>query len=165
MSTSTQASVADMFEAPASAIDTRKIKEMAEIIAIEGDAIAAEERAISARKANLGQVKADLAEYLMASGMESVKLDNGLTPKAKVTRKFYKASGVSDGQLFEWLTEHDLGDIIRPYVHFQTLQGAMKSFDGEVPDTIINVTDRPDISLYGKSKFLASKDRAETPAA
>jgi hypothetical protein len=93
----------------------------------------------------------------MQAGLESIKLEGGLTPKARIVRKYFKQAGVSDEMLFEWLGNNDLGGIIRPAVNFNTLQSALKDYElqGNVlPNELFNTLDTPTITLFGKSKYL-----------
>ncbi len=138
----------------------QKVEAMAVFIAQEDDSIEKLQSELTKKKAALDQAKSDLSMLMRQNGIEKISLSNGLTPKATLTRKFFKASGVSDEQMFDWLKANELGDIIRPYVHYQTLQGTLKTFNGEIPETIFNVTDVPSITMYGKSKFLANREVA-----
>lgn len=149
--------IEEMFGTQVEAIE-KKIESMAVFIAVEDEEIKQISDALSERKNSLDQAKADLAMLMRQNGIEKVSLANGLTPKATISRKYFKQSGVSDEQLFDWLKANDLGDIIKPSVHFQTLQGTLKNFTGEIPDTIFNVADVPSITMYGRSKFLASRE-------
>jgi septal ring factor EnvC (AmiA/AmiB activator) len=153
--------VEEMFEAGTEQQDLKqRIKPLAEFIAREDDALKQMKKDLSERKANLDQCKADLANLLRQNGIEKVKLDNGLTPKAVVKTKFYKQSGISDEQLQGWLKQQGLGEIIKPYVHFGTLQSTLQSFveqGNSVPEDIINVSKQPTVTMYGRSKYLSSK--------
>lgn len=140
--------------------DTAKIQQMAEFIAVEDDAVSQMAEALQERKNNLDQLKTDLATLMIQSGMDSVKLDNGLTPKAKITTKYYKAQGVDDETLFSWLEHNDLDGIIKPTVHFSTLNKALADYVdhwGDLPN-IFQRTDTPTVTMYGKSKFLARRN-------
>ena len=148
--------VLEMFETSTASIE-QKVESMAVFIAKEDDALAKLSSELAERKANLDQAKADLAMLMRQNGIEKISLANGLTPKATMTRKFFKAAGVDDEQMFGWLRENELGDIIKPYVHYQTLQGTLKAFTGEIPETIFNVSDVPSITMYGKTKFMAAQ--------
>jgi hypothetical protein len=138
----------------------KKVEAMAVFIAVEGDAIDATQDTINARKANLDQVKAELATLMRQNGIEKLSLTNGLTPKAVIKRKYFKATGVSDELLQQWLFDNGLGDIIKPTVNFNTMQSTLASFNGEIPDAVFNVTDVPSITMYGKAKFLAERSVA-----
>jgi hypothetical protein len=151
---------ATIFAVPAETIEAQAAS-LAEQIAIEDDALTQLDRELKARKAKLDQAKEDLARLLMSNGLDSVKLSNGLNPQAKVTRKYFKSSGVTDEQLYQWLAGQSLDDIIRPYVPWQTLQATLKDHETqgyEIPGTIIQTKDQPTIRMGGKTKFLASRE-------
>ncbi|MFC1762363.1 hypothetical protein ACFL6U_09815 [Planctomycetota bacterium] len=154
---------ADLFTTSPNTIEAQAAS-LAEEIAIEDDALTQLDRELKARKAKLDQAKEDLARLLMAHGVDSVKFNNGLNPQAKVTRKYFKASGVTDEQLHRWLADQGLDDIIRPSVPWQTLQATLKGHDTqghEIPGTIIQTNDQPTIRMGGKSKFLAGRQGAD----
>jgi hypothetical protein len=138
-----------------------KIKKLAEFITIEDDAVDTLEENLKMRKANLDALKADLATLMLTNGMSSVKLDNGLTPSASITTKFFKAAGVEDeAQLFPWLEQNNLGGIIKRTVHFSTLNSTLRDFveqGNHLPDGIFTVSEQPTIRMNGKSKFLAGR--------
>jgi len=138
----------------------RTAAQLAEFIAIEDAELEQLKKTLNERKTRLDAAKEQLATLLIDAGLDSIKLGNGLAPKVQRTTKFFKASGVSDEQLFDWLNANMLGDIIKPYVHFQTLQATMKDFvaaGGEAPETVFNVSEVLGIRMNGKSKFLASR--------
>lgn len=150
---------ADMFAGDATDLN-EQIRVLAEHVAIEMDAVDKLKKEHSNRKEALDQAKAKLCEILQEAGMESCKLDCGLNPKAKVNRKFYKAEGVDDPMLHDWLRSSDLGDIIVPYVHHMTLQSTLKVYEemgNELPSNMFNVSLQPTITMYGKAKYLATK--------
>jgi len=149
--------VDDMFASPVEATTQKQIESMAIFVAVEDDALEKIQKEHDARKANLDQLKSDLCLLMKQNGMESVKLANGLTPKAIIKTKFFKQAGITDEQLFDWLNTNNLGDIIKPTVNFNTMQSTLKMFNGEIPEAIFNVTDVPTITMYGKSKFLANR--------
>ena len=133
-----------------------RIQEMAEHIAIESNAVSDLSDQVKKRKESLDQAKADLAMLMMQSGMESVKLDNGLTPRAKIAVKYFKGKGLSDDELFGWLKDHDLGGIIKPTVNWSTLNVTVAEYVdqwGELPD-IFQKQETPTVTMYGGGKFL-----------
>ena len=137
-----------------------QIRSLAEHIAIEMDAVDQLKKEHTKRKEALDSAKEKLSNILREAGMESCKLENGLTPKAKITKKFFKAAGVDDETLHGWLKRMQLGDIIIPYVHYQTLQSTLRTFEeqgGEISEEIINVSATPTVTMYGKAKFLESR--------
>jgi len=135
--------------------------QLADFIVKEELQIETIDSALKSRKENLEKYKTQLAQLLMQAGLESIKLEGGLTPRAKIVRKYFKQAGVGDERLFEWLNKNDLGGIIKPYVHFQTLQSTLKDFECQgniLPDELFNVTDTPTVVLFGKSKYLQKTD-------
>ena len=135
--------------------------ELATFIVREENNVEKIDAALRERKDNLDKCKTQLAQILMQAGLESIKLEGGLTPRAKIVRKYFKQAGTTDEVLFKWLNKNDLGGIIKPYVHFQTLQGALKDFEHQgniLPDEFFNVVDTPTITMHGKSKYLQQTD-------
>lgn len=159
METTTQESVADMFGGSTESLE-KDTEQMAVFIATEDAELEILDAQLKERKAKLDEAKTKLAEIMLQNGQESIKFANGLSPKAKIQVKFFKAAGIEDTQLFDWLRDNNMGDIIKPYVHFQTLQSTVKSFidqGGNVPAELLTETKTPTITMYGKSKFLAAK--------
>jgi len=137
-----------------------QINELAEYIAIEDNELDMLKSDLAIRKMKLDTAKEQLCNLLKESGMESCKLENGLTPKAILKPKYFKAQGVTDDQLHTWLQKVGLRDIIKPSVHFQTLQGAMKEYEaqhGDVPKEVINVSVQHTVTMYGKTKFITER--------
>jgi hypothetical protein len=127
------------------------VREDAKLEEIEAD--------LKKRKAVLEESKTQLATMILQSGQGGFDVPGGLHPKAKIVTKYFKASEVTDEQLFAWLTENNLGGIIKPTVHFQTMQSTLKEFieqGGKLPE-IFNVVDTPTVTMFGKSKYLAHK--------
>lgn len=149
-----------MFASQPSADINSKIEEMAVFIAREDGYLAKLKKDVSDRQSHLDKIKEDLSMLMQQNGMEKVSLSNGLTPKAVIKTKYFKQSGVSDDQLFEWLRGNGIDDIIKPTVNFNTMQSTLSNFLGEIPEDIFNVTEVPTITMYGKSKFLASQEGA-----
>ena len=140
-----------------------QVSGLAQNIAFEDAALSTLDRELKNRKQKLDEAKLQLAEILIQAGLQSIKLEDGLSPKGVHKRKYYKQAGVTDKQLFSWLEMCKLGDIIKPTVHFGTLQATLKAHEqggNDIPDDIFNVTDFNTVTLYGKSKFLAAKERA-----
>lgn len=151
-------SVADMFGTQTESLE-RTAAKLADFIVREETELDVIEDGLKKRKTNLDECKTQLAQLLIQAGLESIKLDGGLSPKAKIVRKYFKAAGVDDEQLFGWLKEKSLDGIIKPTVHYQTLQSTLKEFESqgnEIPE-IFNVIDTPTVTMYGKSKYMASK--------
>jgi hypothetical protein len=161
-------SVGEMF---ATATETESLErtaaQLAEFIAVEDEAVSRLKAELTERNENLDACKEQLATMLSQAGLKSIKLDSGLSPTVADKTQYYKAAGVDDDTLFHWLRGAGLGDIIKPTVHFGTLQSALKAFadaGGALPDTIINVSQRLTVRMNGKAKFLAARN-AETPTA
>ncbi len=133
--------------------------QLAEAIAIEDDELARLDTEFKARKAALDEQKEKLAMLLISNGLDSIKLSNGLTPSASVTRKFFKAKGVTDETLHTWLRQAGLGSVIRETVHFGTLNSTLREYEhsAPLPDAIIQVTEKPTIRMNGKAIFLAAR--------
>jgi hypothetical protein len=136
-------------------------KELAEHIAIEDDAVSQLEAEFKDRKERLKEAKTKLAEILIQAGMESVKLSSGLSPKVKIKRRFYQQQGITEEDLFNWLRKNQLGTIIKPHVNFNTLQATIKEYElqGNIVDDIFTISNEPTVTMYGKSKFLDSKQQ------
>ena len=141
-----------------------QIREMAEPIAIEIDTLDKLSKELIQRKEVLDAAKEQLCRVLQEAGMESCKLESGLSPKAKVNRKYFKVADIEDTVLHAWLREVELGDIVKPYVHFQTMQAALRAYEeqgGEIPEKIVTISLQPTVTMYGKSKFLKAREEGE----
>ena len=152
-------SVNEMFATDTGSIEVAAA-ELAEHIAIEDDSLAKLDRELKDRKARQIEAKEKLAEILMQAGLDSIKLSSGLNPSVKIDKKIFKAAGISDEQLFEWLATNQLGDIIKPTVHHGTLNSTLKAFEqqgNELPETMFNVVNQKSVRMNGKSKFLAGR--------
>lgn len=197
------------------------IEEMAVHVALEDAACVADKKALTDRQNKLKEAKITLFDTMKEAGFQSVKLENGLSPSCNLVTKYFKASGVEDEVLFDWLwggqlhritvmeileaggipdaessrmaksgmwnvrwlcsvwpglsdefhaaSDHDFSDIIKPTVHWGTLNSTMKDFvggGGELPELVINAVPEKGIRMNGKSKFLAAiAEAAETPEA
>ena len=143
----------------------KEAEQLAVFIATEDSEIKELESQLKERKARLEETKTQLAEIMLQNGQESIKFANGLTPKAKIQVKFFKATGVEDNQLFDWLNTNGMGDIIKPFVHFNTLQSALQQYieqGGQVPPELLTEQRIPTVVMYGKSKFLNSNAETQT---
>lgn len=148
-----------MFQADKSTVSSR-IEELSVFCAQEDQRIAQLESELKDLKKVRDQAKEQLARMLVQSGLESVKLANGLIPKAVVKERLFKAAGISDEQVFNWLKVNDLAGIIKPSVHFKTLDTALKEHrdnGGQIPSELFNVSQQLTVTLYNKSKFLAAR--------
>ena len=118
------------------------------------------EATVKDRKATLAETQKQLCELLIQQRLDGVKLTCGLSPRPKIRTDYFKASGTSDEQLLEWLKDKGLGGIIKPYVHFQTLQATLREYvdsGGTVPPIL---TERPVMTVVmgGRSKFLEKRN-------
>lgn len=155
-----------MFEADTPELK-QKIKDLAEFIAVEDDATSRLDAQLKERKANLDDLKTDLCMMLRQAGIESVKLDNGLTPKARVQVKYFMRSGIEDNTLFTWLKEHELDGIIKPHVAWNTLNSTLADYvaaGNDLDEAIFQKQERSTITLYGKQKFIHNRN-ANAPTA
>ena len=153
--------VAAMFEDSSA---TEQISEMAEEVVLLEELIQNTEREQVKRREQLALSKTDLSNLLTQNGMESCKLESGLNPKAKIAVRVFKAAGVSDEELFGWLNDNDLAGIIKPTVHWGTLNKTLLAFEDEghgLPG-IFNKSETPTVTMYGKSKFLAAQAPSAT---
>ncbi len=82
-----------------------QIGEMAENLAVSMGEEEALYKAHSSMKAANEAAKEQLNRALTEAGMESCKLECGLTPQTRVNERVFKATGVDDEMLFEWLRE------------------------------------------------------------
>jgi uncharacterized small protein (DUF1192 family) len=145
----------------------RSAAQLAEFIAVEEAEIERLKKSLTERSENLDNCKEQLATLLQQAGLQSIKLKNGLAPRVQEVTKYFKAPGVDDDMLFSWLAQVGLGDIIKPYVHFGTLQSALKEHvagGNALPENIINTSQRLTVRMNGKTAFLSNRN-AETPAA
>lgn len=139
----------------------KEAEQLAVFIATEDSEIKELESQLKERKARLEEAKTQLAELMFQAGQESIKFANGLTPKAKIQVKFFKAAGVDDDQLFDWLNANGMGDVIKLTVHFQTLQSSLRQYTdqgGQVPAELLTEQRTPTVVMYGKSKFINSAE-------
>ena len=137
-----------------------QIDEQAQAVCLEMGAVESLYKEHSRRKDALDAAKEQLNQMLTENGMESCKLECGLNPRAKTNVRIFKASGVDDKRLFDWLRGKDLGDIIKETVHHGTLNSTMKEFEdqgNELPESVFQISVRPTITMGGKTAFLAKQ--------
>lgn len=92
-----------------------------------------------------------LAQAMLEAEIEQVGR-HGINWKLKTTTKYSKKAGMDDA-LFDLLRQYGLGDLIRPTVNAQTLQGAMSELARENNDQlpeefekVVNVFEYLDVS-------------------
>lgn len=150
-----------MFEPPSDTVEAT-VDQLAQNIATDDERLEQLKTATKELEDNIKARKRDLAMLLISNGMDSVKLACGLSPRAKTIRKYFKAAGVSDEHLHEWLKANGLDGIIKPTVHFQTLQSTLAQYEEQgntIPETLFTVTDEPTVVLYNKTKYLNSRSK------
>jgi hypothetical protein len=193
--------------------DLAAIEELAKFVVLEEAKQKKLEAEAAELKAKIETAKSDLAEMLEAAGMESARLSCGLTPRRTLERKYFKAPGVGDDQVHDflrrrWISKAELAamiepgefetlekywpdteyipgldavgefprlaeairdasfsheDIIKPYVHFQTLQSTLKEFEGlggPIPEDLFKVSEVKSVKMFGKTNFLKSQESA-----
>jgi len=128
----------------------------------------------AAAKKDVAQKEGDLAEAkkrlkdlvyklygaMTDAGMESTKLDNGLSPSVSTNRRYYQQAGKTKDDVMDFLKDNGLGHIIKEDVHFNTLQSALKEWEGqgnELPIELFNIIDEPTARMGGISKFNAKE--------
>ena len=134
-----------------------KIEVMAKAIAIEDERIVEEDKALVRARGALRESKKNLCEFMQQNGFAKVDLICGLKPKAHIKQKYVKAAGLPDEEFFQWLVDNNLGDIIKPTVHYMTMQSTLKNFNGELPENMITIINEPTITMYGVSNFLQTR--------
>lgn len=157
-----QQSIPDAFESPtAIQVATEQIQALAEEIAVGDAELDNLNEQVKAKEERIYNAKKALYDLLASAGKTDFKCPNGLWPHVRLNKKVFKAKGVSDDQLFEWLRQHDRGDIIKPAVHWGTLSSTMKEYEdagNEIPSELFNVVEEPVVTMTGKSKFLAKAE-------
>ena len=152
----------DMFDSEQAETATamQQIDVLAQHIAHEMDGCDKAKKALSERNGKLDSSKEQLCKIMKEAGMDSVKLACGLSPSASYKPQYYAVDGCSGPDTMAWLREHDLGDIIKLTVNFQTLQSTLKDYEAQgkdVPETFATKSMKPTIRMNGKSKYLAAQ--------
>ena len=152
-----------MFGEATESADNEALQELAENLAIKDYQLSILKKDIISIDGEVQAMKAQLCQAMIDKGISKLSFENGLSPSKAIKMKYFKAKGVDDETLNEWLKAEGLGDIIKPYVHFQTLQsslGAYADSGKDLPD-IINQSEELSVRLNGKSKFLKLKGLLE----
>ena len=129
------------------------IKELAEMIVLAEDRIARFERIVIAKKD-------ELIALMQQAGQTAVKLESGLFPRLETQQRISKRKEVDLDDLFYWLCEHGLSDIIKPTVHHGTLQTTLEGFiaaGNELPSDMFNQFEQTVIRFNGRTKFLTQE--------
>lgn len=132
------------------------IEKLATDIATREEECAVLDAKLKKDKAEIEKMKEDLSNLMSQNGMESVKLSNGLSPRVKSTTKYYKQAGITDEELFPFLVTNGMDGIIKPTVHFGTLQTALREYlaqGNHLPDNLFNEVTTNSVTMYGKAKF------------
>jgi hypothetical protein len=121
--------IADMFNDDTNQGVMDTMGELAADIAVKQASLKEVEACVKDMKKILEASKTKLAEMMIANNCKNGhKFDNGCFVKPFTQTKVFKAAGVSDEQLFEYLASHDMGDIIKPAVNWQTMNATLKEY-------------------------------------
>jgi hypothetical protein len=94
---------------------------------------------------------------MQQAGQTAVKLDSGLSPRLEVKQRISKHKDIPNEQMFDWLSDNGLGDIIKPAVHPGTLQTTLDSYlaaGHQLPETLFNQFEQTVVRFNGKTQFL-----------
>ena len=132
--------------------DTQKteIRDLAEGIVLTEEKIKRLEKAVIADREAL-------ILLMRQSGIVSPGLDSGLTPTLQVNPKISRKSSVKDAELFKYLASIDLADIIKPAVHWSTLQSSLADYIAlghTIPEKLFSQFDKITIRMNGRADFL-----------
>ena len=130
-----------------------QIKELAESIVLTEEKIGRLERIAIAKKD-------ELITLMQQAGQVGVKLESGLAPRLETKQRISKRKEVDLDDLFYWLCEHGLSDIIKPTVHHGTLQTTLEGFiaaGNELPSDMFNQFEQTVIRFNGRTKFLTQE--------
>ena len=80
------------------------------------------------------------------------KFDSGINVKPVLKESVFKAGGVQDEELFEYLNSQSLGHIIKPTVHWKTLTSVMlgeRELGRELPEDMFTVKAEQRVQFVG----------------
>ena len=106
-----------------------------------------------------------IISLLQQSGQYNGGYDNGLSPRLETQSKISKRGSIEECDLHSWLAEHDLADIIKPYVHAGTLQSTLVKFidrGGELPPEMFNQFDKTVVKFGGRTDFVRDNNSVGT---
>ena len=106
-----------------------------------------------------------IISLLQQSGQLTGGYDNGLSPRLETQSKISKRGSIEECDLHQWLAEHALADIIKPYVHAGTLQSTLVKFidrGGELPPEMFNQFEKTVVKFYGRADFLRDNNSVGT---
>ncbi len=131
-----------------------RIKELAEGIVLAEDRIGRLERIASAKKD-------ELITLMQQSGQVGVKLESGLFPRLETKQRISKRKDIRAEQLYIWLVENGIGDIVKPTVHQKTLQSTLEGYiakGNELPETLFNQFEQTVVRFNGRTEFLRNHE-------
>ena len=131
-----------------------QIRDMAESIVLT-------EAKIDRLKKKLLVDKERLILVFQQSGQLSTKLDSGLIPRIETQQRISKRGEVETEDLFSWLAEHELADIIKPTVHQKTLQSTLEGYiakGNELPEKLFSQFEQTVIRFNGRTKFIQDRN-------
>ena len=137
-----------------------QVGKLAEHVALEMQGCDVDGKALTERKAALDASKEKLNKMMVEAGMRSCKLECGLTPSAVTKMRYYPVCGISSPEMFQYLEDVNLGDIIKPTVNFNTLQSTLKEYEGQghdIPESVVKKSPQYTVRMGGKSAFLAER--------
>jgi hypothetical protein len=150
--------VEDMFNDDSdNATVQQQISDLTVHVCNEMGAVEALKKEHTSRKEKLDVAKEQLNSLLTQNGMDSCKLECGLTPRRTSKMKYYPVGGVNSEDFFDFLNKNSLADIIKPTVHFGTAQSTLKEFEaqgGEVPEAVCKKSVELSVTMGGKTAFL-----------
>jgi len=106
-----------------------------------------------------------IISLLQQSGQLTGGYDNKLHPRLETQSKISKRGSIEECDLHQWLAEHALADIIKPYVHAGTLQSTLVKFidrGGELPPEMFNQFEKTVVKFYGRADFLRDNNSVGT---
>jgi hypothetical protein len=139
-----------------------QIRDLAEKIVLTEDTIDQLKRGLLVDKERL-------ILLFQQSGQLSTKLDSGLIPRIETQQRISKRGEVETEDLFNWLADNDMADIIKPTVHQKTLQSTLEGYiakGNELPADMFNQFDQVVLRFSEKAKFLReyNHEGAQSPS-
>lgn len=140
-----------------------QMSSLAEKLAINDEEIKGLDKKLRSMKAETEVDKEQMHQLMMANNCaQGHKFDSLIYLKPKIKEDVFKNKEIENDVLFAWLTEHGLGDIIKPSVQWQTLSSTMKEYmnSGNKLPEILNLVQKRTVHFVGngKAKFLAARE-------
>lgn len=126
------------------------IKQLAEEIVLTEDKIERLEKETAAKKEAL-------IALMQQTGLHSVKLDSGLSPRIENQIRIGKRKEVENEPFFAWLHDNGLADLIKPGVHAGTLQIALSEYIAKgnaLPEELFHRFEQAALRFGGRKRFL-----------